>query len=84
MAGKKMNVRSRGKLQLSEYFKNLKIGDNVAVVTQQNIPSAYPKRIVGKSGKIIGIRGKSMRIKIMDGNLEKEFIIKPIHLKKLK
>lgn len=84
MVGKKMNIRARGKIQLSEYFKKLNIGDSVAVITQQSVPSAYPQRIVGMSGKIVGTRGSSMKVKIMDGNLQKEYIIKPIHLKKLK
>lgn len=79
-----MNVRSRGKIQLSEYFKKLKIGENVAIITQQSVPSSYPKRIVGMSGKIVGVRGMSMIVRIMDGNLAKQYIIKPIHLKKLK
>lgn len=84
MAGKKMNVRSRGKIQLSEYFKKLKNGDSVAIITQQSIPSSYPKRIVGMSGKVVGTRGSSVIVRLMDGNLQKEYIIKPIHLKKLK
>jgi ribosomal protein L21E len=84
MVSKKMNVRARGKLPLSQYFKKLKNGDKVAVIVQQSTPSAYPKRIVGKSGVIIGSRGTSMIVKISDGNLPKQYIIKPIHLKKLK
>jgi len=84
MVSKKMNVRARGKLPLSQYFKKLQIGDKVAVIVQQSTPSAYPKRIIGKSGVITGSRGTSMIVRLSDGNLSKQFIIKPIHLKKLK
>ena len=67
-----------------KYFKKLKIGESVAIITQQSVPSSYPKRIVGMSGKVVGVRGMSMIVKLMDGNLSKQYIVKPIHLKKLK
>jgi len=84
MVSKKMNVRARGKLPLSQYFKKFKNGDKVAVIVQQSTPSSYPTRIVGMSGVITGSRGTSMIVKISDENLPKQYIIKPIHLKKLK
>lgn len=78
------NVRQRGKIQLSEYFKELKIGDNVAVVNEASVPSSFPQRIIGRTAKIVAERGNSKVVEIMDGNLRKQFIIHPIHLKKLK
>jgi len=78
------NVRQRGKIQLSEYFKELKIGDNVAIINEASIPSSFPQRVVGRTAKIVGTRGNSKIVEIMDGNLRKQFIIHPIHLKKLK
>lgn len=77
------NVRQRGKIQLSEYFKDLKIGDTIAVVNESSVPSSFPQRIIGRTGKVIGTRGRSKITQIMDGNLSKQFIIHPIHLKKL-
>jgi len=77
-------IRQRGKIQLSEYFKDLKNGDNVALVAEASIPSSYPKRIMGKTGKIIGERGMSKIVSLLDGGKRKTFIIHPIHLKLLK
>lgn len=84
MAQIQKSVRQRGKIQLSEYFKELKIGDTVAVINEGSIPSSFPQRIIGRTGKITGTRGSSQIIAILDGNLPKQFIIHPIHLKKLK
>lgn len=78
------NVRQRGKIQLSEYFKILKVGDTVAVVNESSIPSSFPQRIIGRTGKVINSRGRAKVVAILDGNLPKQFIIHPIHLKKLK
>jgi ribosomal protein L21E len=81
---KKKNIRTKGKISFSSYFKNLKENDNVAVVQEKSIPSAYPKRIIGRTGRIIGTRGTYKVVKINDGNLPKDYIIHPIHLKKIK
>jgi large subunit ribosomal protein L21e len=84
MAQIQKNVRQRGKIQLSEYFKDLKVGDTVAVVNEASIPSSFPQRIIGRTGKVVGARGRSKVVDMLDGNMPKQFIIHPIHLKKLK
>ena len=81
---KQKNIRSKGKIQLSQYFKKMTKGEKVAVVKEQSIPSSYPERIVGLTGVITGERGTYKIVQIKDGNLSKEYIIHPIHLKKLK
>lgn len=77
-------VRTRGKLQLSRYFQKLEEGDSVAVVREKAIQSSFPLRLQGRTGVVEGKRGRSYVIKIKDQEKEKKFIIKPIHLKKLK
>ena len=80
---RRKKVRTRGKLQLSRYFQELKEGDSVAIVKEKSVASAFPKRMQGRTGVIEGIRGRSKIIKVKDQNKEKRFIIKPIHLKKI-
>ena len=77
-------IRDKGKIRLSEYFKKFNENDKVAVVKEFGVSSAFPKRIVGKTGKVIGTRGNFIIIQINDGDKMKTFIIHPIHLKKLK
>ncbi len=77
------NVRKKGKISLSGYFKKIGIGEDVAVVVEKSVRAAFPKRIQGKSGKIIGDRGRFKIVELNDGNKKKKFIIHPVHLKKL-
>ena len=83
MSGRK-KIRTRGKLQLSRYFQELKEGDSVAVVKEPAVPSHFPSRLQGRTGKIESKRGKSYMVLIKDQNKEKRFIVEPIHLKKIK
>ena len=48
------------------------------------VSAKFPKRIIGKAGKIVGVRGRHRLVEIKDGNKTKTFIIHPIHLKGLK
>tara|TARA_Y100000310_G_scaffold345856_1_gene471544 strand:- start:20351 stop:20599 length:249 start_codon:yes stop_codon:yes gene_type:complete len=79
--GKK--IREKGKIKLSEYFKKIKDGAAVSIVVESGVNYSFPKRINGKSGKVLGSRGKFKLVGLKDGNKIKTFIIHPIHLKKL-
>lgn len=81
---KRKSVRTRGKLQLSRYFQKLKKEDPVAVINEKSVKSSFPVRLQGRTGIIEAKRGKSYVVKIKDQNKEKQFIIEPIHLKKIK
>ncbi len=83
MAGRK-KVRTRGKIQLSRYFQELKIGDAVAVIREKAVQSRFPERLQGRTGIVESKRGKAFMVKLKDQNKEKRFIIEPIHLKKIK
>ena len=76
-------IRTRGKIQLSRYFQNLKEGDNVSVVRDVSIDSNFPKRMQGRTGIVVEKRGRAYVVRIMDHDKEKKFIIEPIHLKKI-
>jgi len=80
----KKKVREKGKLKLSRYFQKLKEGDNVAVLIDHSLKLNFPERLQGRSGKIKGQRGRSYMVSIKDQTKEKDFLIAPIHLKKLK
>ena len=80
---KRKSIRARGKISLSRYFQKFNSGDSVAVVKEISLASTFPKRLQGRTGKIIEKRGRSYVIKIMDHNKEKTFIIEPVHLRKI-
>ena len=81
---RRKKVRTRGKLQLSRYFQELKEGIRVSVVRERSIERSFPKRIQGRTGVIEGKRGRTYIVKLKDKDKEKRFLIKPIHLKKIK
>ena len=80
---KRIALRDKGKIRLSEYFKELKEGDKVAVVKNVSQRSNFPDRIQGNTGIIESKRGKSYIVKLLDRNQEKRYIISAINLKKL-
>ncbi|MCK5321001.1 50S ribosomal protein L21e [Candidatus Pacearchaeota archaeon] len=83
MARQRKRIREKGKLRLSQYFKEISEGTNVAVVTDVGAKAMFPKRLKGLNGKVIGSRGKFKLVQIKTGNKMKTFIIHPIHLRVL-
>jgi ribosomal protein L21E len=81
---KRKRIRERGKLRLSQYFQELKVGDRVGIKTELSQHKGFPKRINGRSGIVEGKKGRSYVIRMMDWDKEKRYTIHPIHLKKLK
>jgi ribosomal protein L21E len=80
--GKGKSMRHRGKIQLSEYFKNISENETVTIVRELSIPSAFPKRLQGKTGTVVASRGTAKVVELKDGNKKKQLIIHPAHLKK--
>lgn len=81
---KRKSQKEHGKLKLSKYFQEFKEGDKVAVIRDHAMNPAFPKRIQGRTGIVIGTRGNAHLIQLNEGNAVKVHIIRPIHLKKLK
>ena len=80
---KRKSERERGKIKFSEYFKELGENDTVAVKREISATASFPKRLQGRTGKVAGKRGHSYIVKIKDQEKEKDFLIHPVHLKKL-
>ena len=81
---KRKKMSERGKIQLSKYFQEIASGESVAVIKERSIASSFPERLQGRTGIVIGKRGRAYVVKIKDLDKEKTFIIEPIHLKKIK
>ena len=80
---KRKQLRTRGKVRLSNYFQEFKTGDRVTVIRELTLEPKFPKQIQGRSGVVDSKRGSSYIVKIKDLNKEKTYIIHPVHLKKL-
>ncbi|HTY44043.1 MAG TPA: 50S ribosomal protein L21e [Patescibacteria group bacterium] len=77
-------IRTKGKIQLSRYFQELKNGDMVSVIKEASVRSNFPLTLQGRTGEVEEKRGKAYIVRIKTGDKEKKFLIEPIHLKKLK
>ncbi len=84
MKREKKKIREKGKIKFSRVFQSFQPEDRVAIVREISLKSNIPKRLQGRTGKVIDKRGRAYIVKIMDGNKEKKFIIPPVHLKKIK
>ena len=65
---------------LQEFRKNQRVVVALEPSSQQGMP--HP-RFKGKIGKVIGKRGKSYIVEILDGNKVKRLIARPEHLKSI-
>lgn len=77
-------VREKGKARLSQYFKKLEEGDKVSLKVDSGFRVAFPKRLKGSSGKVLGMRGTHAVVEIKDRAKAKTYIIHPIHLRRIK
>ncbi len=79
------SLRSKGKLSLTKYFQRFQEGDYVAIVRELSIQSpGFPKRMQGRTGVVLGMVGSSYMVAIKDYSREKKYIVKPIHLQRIK
>jgi ribosomal protein L21E len=54
------------------------------VVRELSQTPKFPKTLQGRTGVVDSKKGRSYVVKIKDLNKEKEYIIHPVHLKKVK
>ena len=82
---KRKRIREKGKISFQKFFQKFDSGDSITIVRELGIQSpGFPKRMQGRSGKILEKRGSAYIVEIKDFNMKKRFAIKPIHLKKIK
>ena len=80
---KRKKPRQKGKFSLTRYFQSFQPGDSVAVIRELSLTLGYPKKIQGRTGKVISKRGTAYYVAIKELNKEKKYLIRPIHLKKI-
>jgi large subunit ribosomal protein L21e len=81
---KRKRISEKRRIKLSQYFQELKEGDKVALVRNLSFKAAFPKRMHGKTGTIMGKQGKCYIVRLLNGKTYKNFTVHAIHLKKFK
>ncbi|MCD6381862.1 MAG: 50S ribosomal protein L21e [Candidatus Aenigmarchaeota archaeon] len=80
---KKLKLDRKDVLTPNKFLQKFKVGDMVHIdlFSQTSIPH---HKFQGKTGKILGIRGKSYIIEVTDLKAKKKIIVRPEHLKLMK
>jgi large subunit ribosomal protein L21e len=77
----KKERKERGKIKISRFMQTFKKGQTVHLGIEPSVhKSNYHTRFIGKTGKILGSRGKCYEIMVQDKGKEKILIIHPVHL----
>ena len=77
------HYKERGKVSLTRYFQEFKIGDKVNLKIHPSIAiGRFFSRFHGLTGTVTGTRGACYEIHINDGGKEKTVYVHPIHLLK--
>lgn len=75
--------RQKGKISISSYFKELKMGDKVVLKAEPAVQKGmYFPRHHGKIGTVTGKQGSCYIVTIYDKNKQKTIIVHPVHLKR--
>lgn len=76
-------VRLKGKISIARSVQEFKPGDRVIIKPEPAVQKGMPfKRFFGRLGVIREQRGKAYVIELKDGNLIKDIISLPIHLRR--
>lgn len=76
-------IREKGKISFTRFFQTFKEGEAVALVRDLGLPGGAPKRMQGRTGKIIAKRGSAYVVEVKDLNSPKQFMVHPIHLRRI-
>jgi len=80
----KMKKLSREKNTVNQFLEEFSIGENVLIKIEPSSHRAVPHpRFKGRSGVIMGKRGRSYLVEVEDGSLKKTVIATSEHLRHL-
>ncbi|MGD9963328.1 MAG: 50S ribosomal protein L21e [Thermoplasmata archaeon] len=75
-------ARDRGLSPITKEFQTFEVGEKASVTVDPSIHKGQPHiRFQGKTGTVKGMQGKAYLLDIRDGNMMKEIIVRPEHLR---
>ncbi|HUW66792.1 MAG TPA: 50S ribosomal protein L21e [Candidatus Nanoarchaeia archaeon] len=76
------NVRERGLSPVSRAIQEFEIGQSVHIKLDPSVHRGMSNpKFHGKTGKVIGQRGRAYILEVSDGNATKQVILYPEHLR---
>jgi len=81
----KKERRRKGKISVSRFMQTFKTGQKVHLSVEPSLhKGVYHPRFIGKTGTVLGLRGKCYEVMVNDKGKEKLLIVHPVHLKETK
>jgi large subunit ribosomal protein L21e len=78
----KKTIRERGLSTISKAIQEFEKGQMVHIDIDPSVQKGMPNpRFQGKTGRVLGVRGRAYLLQIRDGNAIKQLIALPQHLK---
>ncbi len=75
--------RERGKVTITRMLQEFEIGDYVHIDIEPSVHYGMPHpRYHGRTGVVVGMRGRCYEVLIKDGKKLKMLIVHPVHLKR--
>lgn len=81
LSKKTRKLKLRKQFTITDFVKKFAIGDRVSIAVKPYFRGMPNPRYNNRPGVITEQRGKSYVVKITDGNMKKDLIAHPIHLK---
>ncbi|HIH45434.1 MAG TPA: 50S ribosomal protein L21e [Candidatus Methanoperedenaceae archaeon] len=74
-------VRERGLSPVSRAIQDFENGQNVNIDINPGVQNGMPHpKFQGRTGRVIGQRGRAYIVEVRDGNMMKEVLVLPEHL----
>ncbi len=78
------NIREKGKIRITRYLQEFKIGEKVLIDVDPSVQKGRPyRRFFNKIGKVVGKCGNAYKVEVRDIKKLKTIIAAPVHLKKM-
>ena len=78
-------IRRKGKISITKYLQKFNLGDKVYLAIEPAVQKGtYHPRFMGKTGTINKKSGRCYGVVITEGSKEKQLIVHPVHLKRVK
>lgn len=78
----KFSRGQRDRTTINEHLKDFEEGEKVRIHMNASVPEGrVHHRYQGEAAEVVGKRGDAYKLKVKDGNKEKQLFLKPVHLK---
>jgi large subunit ribosomal protein L21e len=79
----KKNVRAKGKISIRNFLQKFQNNDRVAFVAEPAVQTGmHHPRFQGQIGIVVGKQGNVYKVQFKDGELKKNQLVHPIHLRR--